>query len=116
MNPLVSYVPPTSSSACNYIGHNQAYVEVSLGAEIRNSTLQFLQEVNPASGQFRVVMPIEQTMHVCRNELELAQFNVTQLGQRRLLGCKPGDSTSFIELTLERSSPSSTDVVCVMHG
>jgi len=105
MNPLGSHIT-----------RHQAYIEVGLGAEIQNSTLQFLHEANPVNGQFRVVLPIEQTIQVCRHELELAQFNVTQLGQRRLLGCKHGDATCYVELTLERSNSSYTDVVCVLHG
>jgi hypothetical protein len=81
-------------------------------------SLQPNQVNNSASvrGQFQTVLPIEETIQAFKEVLHAANFSVLQVGQRRILGCKRGTTTSFVELTLEMANSQSTDVICLLHN
>jgi len=106
MSPLIPYLSLASAAQAGFCDHrNQSS---SLPYQFTNSS--------NAYGQFQMILPLEETIQVCRKELNAVEFSVLQLGQRRLLGCRKGSTTSFILLTLEQSSSQSTDVMCVFHN
>jgi len=118
MSPLIPYLALSLASAQPGFCGNQ-YQNSSSPKQVTSQIANQVSDVTKHScayGQFQMVLPLEETIEVCRKELSAADFSVLQLGQRRLLGCRKGSTTSFILLTLEQSSAQCTDVMCVFHN